>query len=86
MPLTEKEAEELRKLIKERVENYPDLVGLVAEGRLIKKSGWYEAQDKQAFDAIIKYATAVEINQKSGKARIKVAPQSRRLAALSKKL
>ena len=86
MPLTEKESEELRKLIKERVENYPDLEGLVAKGRLIKKAGWYEAIDEQAYNAIIQYAMAIEVNQKTGKARIKVAPQSKRLAALSKKL
>ncbi|MFT3736111.1 MAG: hypothetical protein QM776_14005 [Rhodocyclaceae bacterium] len=86
MPLTEKETADLRKLIKERVDNYPDLDGLIAKGRLVKKSGWYEALDEHTFNAIIQYATAIEVNKKTGKARIKVAAQSKRLVALSKKL
>jgi len=41
MPLTEKETVDLKKLIKDRVDNYPDLDGMVAAGSLSYKSGWY---------------------------------------------
>lgn len=85
MPLTAKETEEFRNRIKERFDNYPDLDGLIAAGSLVKKSGWYEPQDEPGYNAIIQYATAIEINRKTGKARIKVSPQSKRLRALSKK-
>lgn len=85
MSPTPKEVEDLRKLIKDRVDNYPDLEGLLAAGRLIRKSGWYEATDKEAYDAIIQYATAIRVT-KADKTQIKIAPESKRLKALSKKL
>jgi hypothetical protein len=68
-----------------RVENYPDLDGMVAEGTLVHKSGWYEAFDKVSRDAIIQYATAIKIN-KQGKAQFKIAKASKKLKALAAKL
>lgn len=85
MLLTEKEIVDLKKLIKDRVDNYPDLDGMVAAGRLSYGSGWYEAKNKEAYDAIIQYATAIRVS-KDGKAQIKVARASRKLKALAKKL
>lgn len=85
MPLTEKENEDLKKLIKDRVDNYPNLESMVAAGRLIYKSGWYEATSKEAYDAIIQYATSIRVS-KEGKAQIKVARVSKRLKALAGKL
>lgn len=85
MPLTEKEIVDLKKLIKDRVDNYPDLEGMVAAGRLFYKSGWYEAKNKEAYDAIIQYATSIRVS-KDGKARIKVSRASKRLKALAEKL
>lgn len=52
MPITEKEIVD-KKLIKDRVDNYPDLEGMVAAGLLSYKSGWYEAKSKEAHDAIV---------------------------------
>jgi hypothetical protein len=85
MPLTEKEIADLKKLIKDRADNYPDLEGMVAAGSLSYKSGWYEAKSKEAYDAIIQYATSIRVS-KDGKAQIKVARQSKRLKALADKL
>ncbi|MBB5465953.1 hypothetical protein HDG32_002060 [Paraburkholderia sp. CI2] len=85
MPLTEKEIADLKKLIKDRADNYPDLEGMVAAGRLSYKFGWYEAKNKEAYDAIIQYATSIRVS-KDGKAQIKVARQSKRLKALAEKL
>lgn len=84
MSLTEKEISDLKKLISDRVDNYPDLEGMVAEGRLSCKSGWYEAKSKEAYDAIIQYATAIRVS-KDGKAQIKVARANKRLKALAEK-
>jgi len=67
MPLTQKEIVDLKKLIKDRVDNYPDLNGMVAAGRLIYKSGWYEATSKEAHDAIVQYATSIRVSR-DGKA------------------
>ena len=85
MSLTEKEMADLKRLIKDRVDNYPDLDGMIADGRLIYKSGWYEATSKEAYDTIIQYATSIRVS-KTGKAQIKVAPASKRLKALAEKL
>jgi hypothetical protein len=85
MPLTEKEIADLKKLIKDRADNYPDLEGMVAAGKLSYKSGWYEAKNKEAYDAIIQYATSIRVS-KDGKAQIKVARASKRLKALAEKL
>lgn len=85
MPLTEKEVADLKHLIKERVDNYPDLSAMVAAGRLTYKSGWYHPQDKEAFDAIAPYAAAFRVG-KDGKGAVKVAKQSKRLKALAEKL
>ncbi|TAM88589.1 MAG: hypothetical protein EPN41_05500 [Candidimonas sp.] len=85
MPPTEKEIADLKKLIKDRVNNYPDLEGMVAAGRLSYKAGWYEAKNKEAYDAIIQYATSIRVS-KDGKAQIKVERQSKRLKVLAEKL
>lgn len=85
MSLTEKEIADLKKLIGDRVDNYPDLDGMVAAGKLSWKSGWYEAKSKEAYDAIIQYATSIRVS-KDGKAQIKVGRRSMRLKALSEKL
>lgn len=45
---------------------------MVAAGRLSYKSGWYEAKNKEAYDAIIQYASSIRVS-KDGKAQIKVA-------------
>lgn len=85
MPLTEKEIADLKKLIKDRADNYPDLEGMVAAGKLFYKSGWYEAKSKEAYDAIIQYATSIRVS-KDGKAQVKLARASMRLKALAEKL
>ncbi len=85
MPLTQKEIVDLKKLIKDRVDNYPDLNGMVAAGRLIYKSGWYEATSKEAHDAIVQYATSIRVSR-DGKAQVKVARASKRLKVLADKL
>lgn len=85
MSLTEKEMADLKKLIRDRVDNYPDLDGMIAAGSLMYKSGWYEAKSKEAYDAIIQYATSIRVS-KGGKAQIKVARASKRLKALAEKL
>lgn len=85
MSLAEQEYEYLNKLIKDRVDNYPNLESMVVAGRLNYKSGWYEATSKEAYDAIIQYATSIRVS-KEGKAQIKVARVSKRLQALAEKL
>ncbi|CAG9241827.1 conserved hypothetical protein [Burkholderia diffusa] len=85
MPLSEKEIADLKRLIKDRVDNYPDLQGMVAAGNLAYKGGWYEAKSKEAYDVIIQYATSIRVS-KDGKAQIKVARESKRLKALAEKL
>lgn len=85
MPLSEKEIADLKKLIKDRVDNYPDLKGMVAAGSLTYKAGWYEAKSKEAYDAIIQYATSIRVS-KDGKAQVKVAQESKKLKALAEKL
>jgi hypothetical protein len=85
MPLTEKEIADLKKLIKDRADNYPNLIGMVVAGKLSYKAGWYEAKSKEAYDAIIQYATSIRVS-KDGKAQIKVARASKQLKALAEKL
>mgnify|MGYP001004377932 CR=1 FL=1 len=82
---TKKEIEDFRKLVKDHVDNYPDLEGLVAAGLLSYKSGWYEANSKEAYDAIVQYATSVRVSR-DGKPQIKIARQSKRVKALAEKL
>lgn len=84
MPLTEKEIATLRKAIKDSVNNYPDLEGMVAAGTLSYKSGWYEAMNKEAYDVIIRYATSIRVS-KDGKAQLKIAKENKRLKALVNK-
>jgi len=85
MSLTEKELADLKKLIRDRVDNYPDLEGMVAAGKLSYMSGWYEATSNEAYDAIVQYATSIRVS-KDGTAQIKVARESKRLKALAEKL
>lgn len=85
MPLTVKEVADLKMMVKDRVDNYPDLEGMVAAGKLSYKAGWYEATNKDAYDAIIQYAASIRVS-KDGKAQIRVARASRRLKALAEKL
>jgi len=85
MSLTTLDREELKKLIKDSVENYPDLDALVANGALVRHRGsWYEPKSTDAFNAIIRYAKAVRVG-KDGRGQVQVAKQSKRLAALAKK-
>lgn len=85
MPLTEKDVADMKALIKDRVANYPRLNEMVATGLLIYKSGWYEATGKEAYDAIIQYATSIRVS-KEGKAQVKIARESKRLKAIAAKL
>lgn len=86
MSLTILDKEELKKLIKARVENYPDLDAMVISGDLIRRSGsWYEPRSTEAFNAIIQYAKAVRVG-KDGRGQVQVAKQNKRLAALVKKI
>lgn len=85
MPLTADEVAHLRKTIKDRVDNYPDLDGMVAAGRLRKRGAWYEPLDKAAHDAIIQYASEIRVS-KDGKGEIKVRRPSKSLKAIAKKL
>ena len=85
MALTEKEVSDLKRMLKDRVDNYPDLEAMVAAGKLTYKAGWYEPKDKEAFDAISPYAPAFRVN-KGGKGAVKVAKQNKRLQTLVSKL
>ncbi|UIF88563.1 hypothetical protein [Cupriavidus sp. UYPR2.512] len=85
MTLSAKDLQHLRQLVKQRVECYPDLEGMVAAGKLSYRAGWYQADTKDAYDAIIQYATSVRVS-KDGKAQIKVAKPSKRLAGIAAKL
>jgi hypothetical protein len=85
MALTEDEFAQMRRLVKDRVENYPDLAGMVAVGRLIKRGAWYQPTEKAAHDAIIQYATAIRVS-KDGKGQIKVSKPSKSLKAIAAKL
>lgn len=84
MKLTAPDIAELRKLIKERVENYPDVESMVAAGELVKKGAWYEPGSKAAFDAIIQYARELRVT-KDGKGQVKLEKPSARLKALANK-
>jgi len=85
MSITEEEIADLKKLIKDRVDNYPDLEGMVAPRLLSYKSGWYEAKSKEPHDAIVQYATSIRVSR-DGRAQIKVARQNKKLKALAEKL
>jgi hypothetical protein len=86
MSLTIPDKEELKKLIKDRVENYPDLDAMVASGDLIRRSGsWYEPRSAEAFNAVIQYAKGVRV-AKDGRSQIQVGKQSKRLVELAKKI
>jgi hypothetical protein len=85
MALTKTEVADLKKKIKEHVDNYPDVDALVAAGRLIRKAGWYEAMDKEAFDAIAPYATGFR-QLKNGKGQVKISKPTKRLKAQAAKL
>lgn len=85
MSFTEREIAHLKKIIKDRVENYRDLEGMVAAGRLIYKGGWYEATDAEAHNAIVQHAREIRFN-KNDKVQIKFAKQDAKLKALAQKL
>lgn len=85
MPLTEKEVAVLKRIIKERIDNYPDLQAMIASGQLTYKAGWYEPNNKEAFDAIAPYATSFRVG-KDGKGAVKVSRQSKKLKILVDKL
>ncbi|WP_423379560.1 hypothetical protein [Burkholderia sp. LMG 32019] len=73
--------EELKKRIADHVNNYPDLESMVAAGRLTYKSGWYEAADPAAYEAVSRYITALR-SGKNGKVQFKLARKSKALQAL----
>lgn len=63
MPFIEDEIATLKKLIKDRVDNYPNLEDLVASGHLIYKSGGHEATDKETHDLIPHYVNVILIQK-----------------------
>jgi hypothetical protein len=77
--------EEVKKLITDRVNNYPDLEGMVAAGRLTYRSGWCEATDAAAYEAVSQYVTALR-SGKNGKVQFKLARKSKAQQALAGKL
>ncbi len=85
MSLTDKDISDMKKMIKDRVDNYPDLEGMVARGLLTYKAGWYEAKNKESYDAIAQYVTSIRVS-KEGRAQVKVEKASKRLRALAEKL
>lgn len=85
MALTADEIAQLRKTIKDQVDNYPDLEGMVAAGRLRKRGAWYEPLDKAAHDAIVQYASAIRVSN-TGKGEVKVRKPSKSLKAIARKL
>lgn len=86
MPLTAKEVADLKRLVKQEAEGYPDLAALLAAGRLTVKAGWYRANDKEARDTITRWASSIRI-AKDGSPEIKLGrPPSKRLMALAEKL
>lgn len=85
MPLSPDAVAQLKKAIKDQVDNYPDLDVMVAAGSVRKQGAWYEPVDKAAYDAIIQYASEVRVS-KDGKTAIKVRKASKSLAAIARKL
>lgn len=85
MPLNSEEINDLKNLLKKRVENYPDLDQMVADGKLKYKAGWYELTDKASYEAVIHYATAIKINN-DGKAQVKISKMRKKLKSLAEKI
>lgn len=82
MSLNSEEISELKSLLKKRIESYPDLAKMVEDGKLKYKAGWYEVTDKESYEAVMPYATAVRINSK-GVAQLKISKMRKGLKGLA---
>lgn len=76
-------ANELQNLIIRRVQNYPQLEKLIADGAIAKKGAWYEILNGKGFEALIDYAAAVRVEGK--KTLVKVRKPSKSLQKLAAK-
>ena len=85
MPITQSEIEQLRARIKQVAENYPDIEGLIASGKIKYKSGWYQINDSDTFDLVKDYVRSLG-SSKDGKLRVKLSRPSKRLKSLAAKL
>ncbi|MEG5653792.1 hypothetical protein, partial [Enterobacter roggenkampii] len=66
MKFTKKDRDDIVNDIKNWVDNYPNIEKMVAEGKLIYKSGWYEPIDEETYLLIGKYIKGIRVN-KNGK-------------------
>ena len=78
MEYTEKDKEKIIDDIKKWVDNYPDIERMVAEGKLVYKSGWYEPKDQETYLLISKYIKEIKVN-KNGKTQVKICKISKKL-------
>lgn len=85
MPLTPEEIAKIKQSVKDSVNNYPDLQGMLAAGRLKKRGAWYEPLDKEAHDQIIQYAVGVRTSP-SGRSEVKLSTLTKALQVLAKQL
>lgn len=84
MPPTKDEMEKMRADLLQYARDYPDMDALVASGKVIYKSGWYEVQDAETSALLGKYVQQIEIAA-SGRPRVKMTKLDKRLAALAAK-
>lgn len=78
MEFTKKDRDDIVNDIKNWVDNYPNIEKMVAEGKLIYKSGWYEPIDEETYLLIGKYIKGIRVN-KNGKMQIKICKRSKKL-------
>lgn len=78
------EMEKMRSDLAQYARDYPDMDALVASGKVIHKSGWYEVQDAETSVLLGKYVQQIEVSA-SGRLRVKMTKLDKRLAALASK-
>lgn len=85
MSLKDGDIEQLKELIKQRAENYPDIEQLIASGKVTCKSGWYQIADSSTFDLVKHYVIGLR-SSKDGTLRVQLSKPSKRLRTLASKL
>jgi hypothetical protein len=85
MPLNVEDIEQLKKLIKQRADNYPDIEQLIASGKLTYKSGWYRISDLSTFDLVKHYVVGLR-SSKDGTFHVQLSKPSKRLRTLASKI
>lgn len=85
MTLPGDEAEKIRQLIKDKASNFPDIDNLVADGKLVRKSGWYQVNDPEAFEALKHYVAELR-RTKDGRLQVKIKKPTKQFMALASRL